>query len=180
MFLVLPQHEQLYPEGLSVFAPFSLEFYLNYKLSIEIQGLSSTDCNFYVKIQGLEGACEPCWSDTFIQGKGTLFLSPLNRGSTELKTFLAHQEKILTCNYPEKEDKTIFEPCFWYKLGLDLSHLCLKFFRSQGLEFIVFVSISLLEEWFRSEVQKAGQGKLQISVWNSRVRGLQEARHKAQ
>ena len=38
--LVLPQHEQFYPEGLSVFAPFSLEFYLNYK------GLSSTDCNF--------------------------------------------------------------------------------------------------------------------------------------
>ena len=38
--LVLPQHEQFYPEGLSVFAPFSLEFYLNYKVSIEIQGLS--------------------------------------------------------------------------------------------------------------------------------------------
>ena len=44
--LVLPQHEQFYPEGLSVFAPFSLEFYLNYRVSIEIQGLSSTDCNF--------------------------------------------------------------------------------------------------------------------------------------
>ena len=44
--LVLPQHEQFYPEGLSVFSPFSLEFYLNYKVSIEIQGLSSTDCNF--------------------------------------------------------------------------------------------------------------------------------------
>ena len=29
-----------------MFAPLSLEFYLNYKVSIEIQGLSSTDCNF--------------------------------------------------------------------------------------------------------------------------------------
>ena len=44
--LVLPQHEQFYPEGPSVFAPFSLEFYLNYRVNIEIQGLSSTDCNF--------------------------------------------------------------------------------------------------------------------------------------
>ena len=41
-----PQHEQFYPKGLSAFAPFSLEFYLNYRVSIEIQGLSSTDCNF--------------------------------------------------------------------------------------------------------------------------------------
>ena len=45
-FLVLPQHEQFYPEGLSVFAPFSLEFYIHYKVSIEIQGPSSSDCNF--------------------------------------------------------------------------------------------------------------------------------------
>ena len=36
--LVLLQHEKCYPEGLSVFAPFSLEFYLNYKVSLEIQG----------------------------------------------------------------------------------------------------------------------------------------------
>ena len=108
-------------------------------------------------------------------------VSPLNRGFTELKTFLAHQVNILTCNYPEKVDKTIFEPYFWYKLGLDLSHLCLKFFWCQGLEFIVFffVIISVFEEWFRSEVQKAGQRKLQISAWN-RVWGLQEAWHKAQ
>ena len=28
------------PEGLSVFAPFSFEFYLNYEVNIEIQGLS--------------------------------------------------------------------------------------------------------------------------------------------
>ena len=33
-------------EGPFVFAPFSLEFYLNYKVSIAIQGVSSTDCNF--------------------------------------------------------------------------------------------------------------------------------------
>ena len=44
--LVLPQHEQSYPEGLSVFAPFTLEFYLNYRVSIEVLGLSSTNCNF--------------------------------------------------------------------------------------------------------------------------------------
>ena len=45
-FLALPKHEQFYPEGLSVFAPFSLEFYIHYKVSIEIQGPSSSDCNF--------------------------------------------------------------------------------------------------------------------------------------
>ena len=37
-FLVLPQHEQFYPEDLSVSGL--------YKVSTEIQGLSSTDCNF--------------------------------------------------------------------------------------------------------------------------------------
>ena len=45
-FLVLPQHELVYPEGLSVFVPLPLEFYLNYTVSNEIQGLSSTDHNF--------------------------------------------------------------------------------------------------------------------------------------
>ena len=39
-FLVLSQREKFYPEGLSLFAPFSLESNLNYKVSIEIQGLS--------------------------------------------------------------------------------------------------------------------------------------------
>ena len=38
-FLFSPQHEQYYPEGLSVFAGLD-------KVSTEIQGLSSTDCNF--------------------------------------------------------------------------------------------------------------------------------------
>ena len=42
-FLVLPQHEQFYPQGFSVFVPFPLEFYLNYKVSIEIQGQKPTD-----------------------------------------------------------------------------------------------------------------------------------------
>ena len=37
--LVLPQHEQFYSEGLSVFAGLD-------KVSTEIQGLSSTYCNF--------------------------------------------------------------------------------------------------------------------------------------
>ena len=45
-FFVFPQHEQFHPEGLSVLAPFSLEFHIHYKVSIEIQGLSSSDCNF--------------------------------------------------------------------------------------------------------------------------------------
>ena len=45
-FLVLLQHEQLYREGLSVFAPLGTwESGLD-KISTEIHGLSSTDCNF--------------------------------------------------------------------------------------------------------------------------------------
>ena len=61
-FLVLLQHEQLCREGLSVFAPLGTwESGLD-KISTEIHGLSSTDCNFsctfkavnfYFKIQGL-------------------------------------------------------------------------------------------------------------------------------
>ena len=43
-FLVLPQHEQFYPQGLFVFAPFPLELYFNYKVSIDIQGHTPTDC----------------------------------------------------------------------------------------------------------------------------------------
>ena len=33
-FLALPQQEEFYPEGLSVFTPFPLHFPLNYKVSI--------------------------------------------------------------------------------------------------------------------------------------------------
>ena len=36
-FLVFSRHEQFYPEGLSVFAPFSLEFYLNYKVYLALE-----------------------------------------------------------------------------------------------------------------------------------------------
>ena len=43
-FLVLPQHEQFYLQGLFVFVPFPLELYFNYKVSIEIQGHTPTDC----------------------------------------------------------------------------------------------------------------------------------------
>ena len=52
-----------------MFAPFSLEIYLNYKVSIEIQGLSNTDCNFQglsrpwifiFKFKNFQAACEPC------------------------------------------------------------------------------------------------------------------------
>ena len=67
-FLVLPQHEQLYREGLSVFAPLGTwESGLD-KISTEIQGLSSTDCNFHglskpwifiLKFKDFQGACEP-------------------------------------------------------------------------------------------------------------------------
>ena len=44
--LVCSHHKQFYPEGLSAFAPFLLQLSLNYKVSTEIQGLSSTNCNF--------------------------------------------------------------------------------------------------------------------------------------
>ena len=45
-FLVLPQHQQFYSEGLSVFVPCRyLRIRLD-KVSTKIQGLSSTDCNF--------------------------------------------------------------------------------------------------------------------------------------
>ena len=51
-----------------MFASFPLEFYLNYnKVSIEIQGLSSTDCNFQgVKFKEFQGACEPWNGEAFI------------------------------------------------------------------------------------------------------------------
>ena len=46
-FLLLLQHEQLYREGLSVFAPLGTRESGLDKVSTEIQGLSSTDCNFH-------------------------------------------------------------------------------------------------------------------------------------
>ena len=59
--LVLPQHEQFYPDVLSVFVGLD-------KVSTEIQGLSSTYCNFqglsrpwisFIKFKDFQGACEP-------------------------------------------------------------------------------------------------------------------------
>ena len=45
LFLVLPHQENFIPK-VFVFAPFPLQFLLNSYVSIEIQGISSTDCNF--------------------------------------------------------------------------------------------------------------------------------------
>ena len=57
-FLVLSRHEKFYPEGLSVFAPFSLEFYLNYKvyLALEFKDFPAPTAIF----KDFQGACEPC------------------------------------------------------------------------------------------------------------------------
>ena len=67
-FLVLPQHEQLYREGLSLFAPLGTwESGLD-KINTESQGLSGTDCNFHgpsrplifiLKLKDFQGASEP-------------------------------------------------------------------------------------------------------------------------
>ena len=40
-----------------MFAPFPLDFYLNYKVSTEIQGLSSTDAIFTKKVSILDNEC---------------------------------------------------------------------------------------------------------------------------
>ena len=62
-FLFPPQHEQYYPEGLSVLAGLD-------KVSTEIQGLSSTDCNFQglsrpwifiLNFKDFQSECEPCF-----------------------------------------------------------------------------------------------------------------------
>ena len=72
-FLFPPQHEQYYPEGLSVFAVLD-------KVSMEIQGLSSTDCNF-------QGLTRP-WIFFKFQGLSkcvrTLFLSDKRGGVGDL------------------------------------------------------------------------------------------------
>ena len=61
-FLVLPQHEQFYLKGLSVFVGLD-------KVSTKIQGLSSTDCNIQglsrpvisiLKFKDFQSVCEPC------------------------------------------------------------------------------------------------------------------------
>ena len=65
--LLRSHHKQFYPEDLSVFAPFSWQFSLDYKVSTKIQGLSSTNYNFqdffhnfYSKIHGLSRTFKVC------------------------------------------------------------------------------------------------------------------------
>ena len=63
-FLVLP-HEQFYPEGLSIFAPFRhLGIWVAYTYSTEIQRLSSTSLYFQalfrLKFKDFQGVCDPC------------------------------------------------------------------------------------------------------------------------
>ena len=56
----------------SVFAPFSLEFYLNYKVSIKIQGLFRSDCSF----QGLSRSCIFILKFKDFQGLSRCVLTP--------------------------------------------------------------------------------------------------------
>ena len=72
--LVLPQHEQFYPDVLSVFVGLD-------KVSTEIQGLSSTYCNFqglsrpwisFIKFKDFQGACEP-WENLVLHFSRSLF-----------------------------------------------------------------------------------------------------------
>ena len=42
-----------------MFAPFALEFYLNYKVSTKIQGLSSTDRNFQGLLRTFKARVNP-------------------------------------------------------------------------------------------------------------------------
>ena len=58
-------HEQFYPEGLSIFAPFRhLKVWVAYTYSTEIQRLSSTSLNFQalfrLKFKDFQGVCDPC------------------------------------------------------------------------------------------------------------------------
>ena len=58
-------HEQFYPEGLSIFAPFrQLKIWVAYTYSTEIQRLSSTSLNFQalfrLKFKDFQGVCDPC------------------------------------------------------------------------------------------------------------------------
>ena len=52
-FLVLQQHEQISPERLSMFAPFSLETHLNSKEFKDFREPTATFKDF-------QGLCEPC------------------------------------------------------------------------------------------------------------------------
>ena len=89
--LVRSQHDQFYPEGLSVSAPFPLQFSLNYKVSTEIQGLSSTKCNFqyffqdfYSKIHGLSRTFKVCANPDWNFKYPCLYISK-NRGTKQAR-----------------------------------------------------------------------------------------------
>ena len=89
--LVCSQHDQFYPEGLSVSAPFPLQFSLNYKVSTEIQGLSSTKCNFqyffqdfYSKIHGLSRTFKVCANPDWNFKYPCLYISK-NRGTKQAR-----------------------------------------------------------------------------------------------
>ena len=56
VFLILPQHEQFYPEGLSVFAPFWYLIIRAGQVSTKIQGRPRI-C--ILKFKDFQGACEP-------------------------------------------------------------------------------------------------------------------------
>ena len=66
---------------------FSLEFYISYRVSIEIQGLSSTDCNFQgLSRQEFQGACKPCDSSCRMAN----LLQPI-RSTTRICVVMHHQ-----------------------------------------------------------------------------------------
>ena len=66
---------------------FLLEFYLSYKVSIEIQGLSSTNCNFQgLSRQDFQGACEPC----DLSCRMANLLQPI-RSTTQIWVVMRHQ-----------------------------------------------------------------------------------------
>ena len=66
---------------------FSLEFYLSYKFSIEIQGVSSTDCNFQgLSRQDFQVACEPC----DLSCRMANLLQPI-RSTTQIWLVMHHQ-----------------------------------------------------------------------------------------
>ena len=96
-----------------MFAPFSLEFYLNYKVSIVIKGLSITNCNF----QGLSRCVR------------TLLLKclwlPFLRGSRQKKGHRIHYKK--PDLYPSNTSKQIRYFCHhFFCVGTDLLRRILR------------------------------------------------------
>ena len=101
-FSVLPHQEEFYPEGLSVFTPFPLQFPLNYKVSIEISrtfqrrlpfSRTFNALNFHLKFKDFQkdfqGACDPANHSTFV------VLLSFRVGDTHLWDFIALFNKLL-------------------------------------------------------------------------------------